>query len=119
MVDHGWTTEVNFYTNLTCCDGKLYEVLTSRKALKSFIYLLNPSLQIYSAPDIWSDCIIQNMTYMIDTSCSMRGSKPYWLPISLQLVDFFNDAGVMMGDYTHIDYISTASVMVSSDRDCV
>ena len=64
------------------------------------------------APDIGSDCIIQNMTYMIDTSGSMGRSKPYWLPISLQLVDFFNDAGVMMGDYTLIDYVPTASVMV-------
>ena len=97
MVDHGWTTEVNFYTNLTCCDGKLYEILTSRKAPKSFTLLQFPSL-LCLAPDIGSDCIIQNMTYMIDTSGSMGASKPYWLPISLQLVDFFNDAGVMMGD---------------------
>ena len=64
------------------------------------------------APDIGSECIIQNMTYMIDTSGSMGFSKPYWLPISLQMVDFFNDAGVMMGDYTLIDYVPTASVRV-------
>ena len=64
------------------------------------------------APDIGSECIIQNMTYMIDTSGSMGFSKPYWLPISLQLVDFFNDAGVMLGDYTLIDYVPTASVKV-------
>ena len=62
------------------------------------------------APEIGSDCIIQNMTYMIDTSGAMGASKPYWEPISLQLVDFFNDAGVMMGDYTLIDYVPTASV---------
>ena len=64
------------------------------------------------APDIGSDCIIQNMTYMIDTSGSMGFSKPYWLPISLQLVDFFNDAKVKLGDYTLIDYVPTASVKV-------
>ena len=71
------------------------------------------------APDIGSECIIQNMTYMIDTSGSMGNSRPYWLPISLQLVDFFNYAGVNMGAYTLIDYVPTASVKVQSDRNCV
>ena len=47
---------------------------------------------------------------MIDTSGSMFKSRPYWLPISKQLVDFFNNAGVMMGDYTLIDYVPTPSV---------
>ena len=73
----------------------------------------------YIAPEIGPDCIIQNMTYMIDTSGSMGNSRPYWLPISLQLVDFFNYAGVNMGDYTLIDYVPTASVKVQSDRNCV
>ena len=58
------------------------------------------------------------MTYMIDTSGSMGFSKPYWLPISLQLVDFFNDANVTMGDYTLINYVQRASVKVKTDRDC-
>ena len=62
--------------------------------------------------DLGPQCHIQNMTYMIDTSGSMGASKPYWLPISLQLVDFFNDANVTIGDYTLINYVLTASVKV-------
>ena len=72
------------------------------------LYLISPNL----APDIGSQCHIQHLTYMIDTSGTMGGSRLYWLPISLQLVDFFNDAGVKIGDYTLIDYVRTASVKV-------
>jgi len=46
----------------------------------------------------------------------MGGSRPYWLPISLQLVDFFNDAGVEMGDYTLIDYVPTASISLTTSE---
>ena len=52
------------------------------------------------------------MTYMIDTSASMDRSKHYWFPIGKQLVDKFIDAGVNMGDYTLINYLTTVSVMV-------
>ena len=58
------------------------------------------------------------MNYMIDTSASMYWSMPYWNPISKQLVDYFYDAGVNMGDYTLIKYLETVSVKISTDRDC-
>jgi len=77
---------------------------------------VNSSIAQCAAPFNGSECHIQNMTYMIDTSGTMGGSRPYWLPISLRLVDFFNDAGVMIGDYTLIDYVPTSSITLTTSE---
>ena len=50
------------------------------------------------------------MTYLIDTSGSMGGSRPYWLPASLQMVDFMMSSQVDPDGFVLMDYVSTVQV---------
>ena len=55
-------------------------------------------------------CIIQNMTYLIDTSGSMGGSKIYWEPAALQMVDYMVASQINPASYTLMDYVTTVQV---------
>ena len=50
------------------------------------------------------------MTYLIDTSGSMGGSKIYWEPAALQMVDFMVASQVNPASYTLMDYVTTVQV---------
>lgn len=88
MVPPGWSTPISFFQNATCCDGEILETLP---------------------PDL-KNCIIQNMTYLIDTSGSMGGSRVYWLPAALQMVDFMMSSQVDPHSFTLMDYVSTVQI---------
>ena len=50
------------------------------------------------------------MTYLIDTSGSMGGSKIYWEPAALQMVDYMVASQINPASYTLMDYVTTVQV---------
>ena len=55
-----------------------------------------------------------NMTYLIDTSGSMGGSKIYWEKAALELVDFMILSQVDPASYTLLDYVTNVQIGITT-----
>jgi len=92
MVPPGFSTPLSFFRNATCCEGEIVETI----------------------PPPLDYCTIMNMTYLIDTSGSMGGSKIYWEKAALELVDFMILSQVDPTSYTLLDYVTTVQIGITT-----